>query len=90
LRDIYEHGSSVLSFFERVQLLRVFHETQIDVTGLFPGFLGMCLSKSARIFQKSLGKHERRLVGLYDVGIVWSFPGFAIIITIDFFHLTGK
>jgi len=24
------------------------------------------------------------------VGIVWSFPGFSIIIIIDFFHLTGK
>jgi len=40
-------------------------------------------------FSKSVDKHESRLIGLYDVVIVWSFPGFAIIIIIDFFHVTG-
>jgi len=35
-------------------------------------------------FSKSLGKHESRLIGLDDVGIVWSFPDFAVIIIIDF------
>jgi len=63
------------------QLLIVFHETQIDVTGFLPRFLGKCLSiDSDKNFSKILDKHESSPIGLYDVGIVWPFPGFAIII----------
>jgi len=36
-------------------------------------------------FYNNLDRHDNELIGLYDQGIVWSFPGFVIIITRDFF-----
>jgi len=32
-----------------------------------------------------LDRHDSILIGLYDEGIVWSLPGFGIIMTTDFF-----
>jgi len=43
-----------------------------------------------RHFSKSFHRHERKLIGLYEEVNVWSFPGFGIIVMIDFFHLFGK
>jgi len=43
-----------------------------------------------RHFSKSFDRHESKLIGLYEAVSVWSFPGFGIIMMIDFFHLFGK
>jgi len=41
-------------------------------------------------FSKSFDRHESKLIGLYEEVSVWSFPGFGIIMMIDFFHLLGS
>jgi len=38
-----------------------------------------------RHFSNNLDKHDNKLIVLYDDGVVLSFPGFGIIMIIDFF-----
>jgi len=47
------------------------------------------LIRVRRHFSKSFDRHESKLIGLYEEVSVWSFPGFGIIMMIDFF-LFGK
>jgi len=39
-----------------------------------------------RHFSNNLDRNEKKLIGLYDEGIVWSIPDFGITMTIDFFR----
>jgi len=42
------------------------------------------------MFSNNLDSHDNNLIGLFHEVIVWSFPGFGMIMTLDFFHLFWK